>query len=113
MSYPQPQYQVSPVFPKSFVATWLLSLFLGPLGIDRFYLGKIGTGVLKLVTVGGCGLWSLVDLVVVLVGGQRDSSGLPLDGYQRHKATAWIVTVVVLVGGVALSLGTGALEAAA
>lgn len=84
---------------KSFVVTWLLAYFLGWLGIDRFYLGKIGTGVLKLVTLGGCGIWALVDLILVLAGQTRDAAGLRLAGYDEHKRLAWIITIVLWVLG--------------
>ena len=84
---------------KSFVATWLLSYFLGGLGVDRFYLGKVGTGILKLITFGGLGIWWLIDLIVVLVGRTRDKNGLPLAGYDQYKMIAWIVTAVLLVLG--------------
>ncbi len=79
---------------RSFVATWLLSWLVGSLGIDRFYLGKVGTGLLKLVTLGGLGVWTFVDLLVVLCGGQRDKDGLPLAGYGQHRAVAWTVTLL-------------------
>ena len=49
-------YGQPPVSNKSFLATWLLSLLLGVFGVDRFYLGKVGTGILKLVTFGGLGI---------------------------------------------------------
>ena len=84
---------------KSFVATWLLSLLLGTLGIDRFYLGKIGTGILKLITFGGLGLWTLIDLIITLVGARRDKNGQPLAGYDQYKVLAWIVTIVLIVLG--------------
>jgi len=86
---------------KSFIATWLFAWLLGYLAIDRFYLGKIGTGILKLITVGGFGLWYLIDLILVLAGGQHDKQGRALSGYQQYKTIGWIVTIVVfLLGGV-------------
>ncbi|GAP56271.1 TM2 domain-containing protein CG11103, partial [Arthrobacter sp. Hiyo6] len=82
---------------KSFLVTWLLSLLLGVLGADRFYLGKIGTGILKLVTLGGFGIWALVDLILVLTNKARDKQGLPLEGYDKHKKIALIVTGVFIL----------------
>ncbi|NVM96373.1 TM2 domain-containing protein [Arthrobacter wenxiniae] len=99
---PQPHAGVGP---KSFVTTWVLALLLGGLGIDRFYLGKVGTGILKLVTLGGLGVWTLVDLIVTLAGKQRDKQGLLLAGYAKHRVLAWIVTAVLIVLG-AVSGGT-------
>jgi len=89
--------------PKSFVVTWLLALFLGGLGIDRFYLGKVGTGVLKLITLGGLGIWSLIDLIIVLAGAQRDKLGRPLEGYLQSRTPALIITIVVWVFGLGAS----------
>ncbi|HEX5858185.1 MAG TPA: TM2 domain-containing protein, partial [Microbacterium sp.] len=60
------------VSPKSWLATLLLSIFLGELGIDRFYLGKVGTGILKLLTLGGFGVWWLIDVILVIAGAMRD-----------------------------------------
>lgn len=87
--------------PKSFIVTWILSLFLGTFGIDRFYLGKVGTGLLKLFTLGGLGVWTLVDLFVTLIGRTRDSRGRRLAGVDRggRRVVAWIVSILVVFGG--------------
>ena len=51
---------------------------LGGLGIDRFYLGYTGLGVAKLLTLGGCGIWALIDLVLIAMRSVPDSDGRPL-----------------------------------
>jgi TM2 domain-containing membrane protein YozV len=66
----------SGVSAKGFIPTILLCFFLGVLGIHRFYVGKIGTGVLQLITLGGLGIWALVDFIMIVVGKFRDGSGL-------------------------------------
>lgn len=63
---------------KKWVTCLLLSIFLGTLGIDRFYLGKMGTGVLKLITAGGLGLWWLIDIILIVTDKMTDSNGQPL-----------------------------------
>lgn len=61
---------------KGFVPTILLCFFLGTFGVHRFYVGKIGTGLLMLVTLGGLGIWTLVDFIIIVVGSFRDKQGL-------------------------------------
>lgn len=63
---------------KGFVPTILLCFFLGVLGIHRFYAGKIGTGILQLVTFGGLGIWTLIDFVVIVMGNFKDAQGRPI-----------------------------------
>jgi TM2 domain-containing membrane protein YozV len=63
---------------KGFVPTLLLALFLGALGIHRFFVGKIGTGILQLLTLGGLGIWALIDIIMIAVGAFKDKSGLPI-----------------------------------
>ena len=60
---------------KSRLAALLLCFFLGALGVHRFYVGKIGTGILQLVTCGGFGIWALIDLILILVGAFKDKEG--------------------------------------
>ena len=63
---------------KSFVATLLLCVLVGGLGVHRFYVGKIGTGMLMLLTLGGLGIWALIDLIVIATQNFKDSQGLPI-----------------------------------
>ena len=61
---------------KSFVATLILCILLGDLGVHRFYVGKTRTGILMLLTFGGLGIWQLRDLIVIAVQKFKDSKGL-------------------------------------
>jgi hypothetical protein len=63
---------------KEWLVALLLSIFAGTLGIDRFYLGHVGLGLLKLFTFGGLGVWSLIDIIMIATDKMRDDQGLPL-----------------------------------
>ena len=60
---------------KEWLVTLLLCLFLGSIGGHRFYAGKIGTGILQLITLGGCGIWVLIDLIMIVTGSFKGKDG--------------------------------------
>ena len=61
---------------SDWTTTLLLSIFLGSLGIHRFYVGKNGTGILMLLTGGACGVWYIIDIISIVSGKFTDSKGL-------------------------------------
>ena len=67
--------KIEEISAKSRLATTLLAWFLGGLGIHRFYLGKIGTGILMLITLGGLGIWALIDFIFAVSGNMKDKDG--------------------------------------
>jgi TM2 domain len=74
------QSQAAPANPqdKEWVVTLLLCFFLGIFGVHRFYTGHTMIGVVQLLTLGGCGIWALIDFILILVGNYKDASGRPL-----------------------------------
>ena len=66
---------------KRILPAMLLCFFLGFLGVHRFYVGKIGTGILQLLTFGGFGIWTLIDFIMIIAGAFTDKEG--------NKITLW------------------------
>ena len=89
--------------PRKYLTTGLFAIFLGGFGVDRFYLGKTGSAIAKLLTCGGCGVWALVDIIILLTGGTRDAQGNPLaDETPKNKRTL----ILIFVGWLILSIIT-------
>ena len=63
---------------RDWLTTLIISFLVGWFGIDRFYLGYTGLGILKLITFGGCGIWYLVDLILIAMGKLDDAEHRPL-----------------------------------
>ncbi len=64
---------------KRILPAFLLCFFFGWLGVHRFYVGKVGTGVIQLFTFGGFGIWMLIDFIMIVVGAFTDKAGNKLD----------------------------------
>ncbi len=66
---------IGAVSPKSKTTAAVLCFFFGALGVHRFYVGKVGTGILQLFTLGLVGIWALIDLITILCGSFKDKQG--------------------------------------
>jgi TM2 domain-containing membrane protein YozV len=83
---------------KSGITALLLCILFGPLGFHRFYVGKTGSGIAQLLTLGGLGIWAFIDLIMIVTGKFTDHSGATVSlsssgggsdkGQEKHKRAA-------------------------
>lgn len=69
------QYGPANASDKDWLTTLLLCFFLGTFGIHSFYAGKTVIGVVQLITLGGCGIWALIDFIMIICGNYKDAQG--------------------------------------
>jgi TM2 domain-containing membrane protein YozV len=91
----QPEVSENP--DKNYVLAILFSYLFGLFAVDRFYLGYIGTGLLKLFTFGGFGIWIFIDKLRIVFGNLRAKDGRYLNGYAKYGKKAKIIAITLLV----------------
>ncbi len=91
---------------KNWFVALILSFLFGPLGVDRFYLGCVGTGVIKLLTFGGFGIWAIIDFIRLLTGSRlcggfewidAKQYGLQQGGMEGGCGTDYVVIMLSIV----------------
>lgn len=95
---------------RHFLAVFFISFSWGMFGVDRMYLGKWGTGFLKLITAGGFGIWTIIDLILIMGGSMRDKWGREMREFHEYKQLSYRVVLVfavvlgliTLIGGIIL-----------
>lgn len=96
-------------FPRQrhFLAVFFISFMWGIFGVDRMYLGKWFTGLLKLVTIGGLGVWAVVDISAIMKGAMRDKHGREMLQFTEYKklASKTVLIFALALGVVAIIYG--------
>ena len=82
---------------KSYTVTLLLSIFLGGFGIHRFYTGYIGLGILQLITLGGCGIWALIDFIRICFNNFKSADGQELAEYNKTLGLTFFYVWIALL----------------
>mgnify|MGYP005772432611 CR=1 FL=1 len=89
--------EIQPTKQRSFSITLLLCFLLGWLGVHRYYTGYVGLGILQTLTLGGCGIWSIIDLIAITFDRYKDSSGQPLEDYNKNLGYAVLIVFAILL----------------
>lgn len=74
--------QINGASPRSQITTTILCFCLGGIGVHRFYVGKAGTGILMIFTIGGVGVWWLIDFIMIITSSFKDKEGRLVSGWQ-------------------------------
>lgn len=98
---------------RHFLAAFFISFMWGAFGVDRMYMGYWGLGILKLITLGGFGIWVIVDLILILGGYMRDKQGREMLQAAEYKKFAYrtilifaiSLGLIVLINGILLISG--------
>jgi TM2 domain-containing membrane protein YozV len=102
-AYAQPPYGQAPVYPPyqqqygqtvqqpDQLVMLIVCFFLGFLGIHRFLTGKIVSGVFMILTLGGLGIWTLIDYILILLGKFNDKNGYPIKKQKTAVIVGWVL----------------------
>lgn len=82
---------------RHFLAVFFISFMWGTFGVDRMYLGKWGTGILKLITLGGFGLWTIIDIILIMAGTMRDKQGREMAQFAEYKTFAYKTVLIFAI----------------
>ncbi len=107
---PTPE-ELNPSSNRSFAMTWVLSFLFGAFGVDRFYLGFVRLGILKLITLGGLGIWYIVDFIRIGFGKQRDADGKLLQASSNNVGLFKVLTIVFAIMAITSGAMVGVLMA--
>lgn len=92
---------------KDWLVAVLLSYFAGSFGIDRFYLGYTTLGIIKLLTCGGCGIWTIIDCILIIFNKIPVKNGSILTGREGKEWVGYIFLGLIILGfviGIALGI---------